>query len=62
MEARGVVNAVAFSPDGRTALTASARLDRAALGWSRPGSPGGAALKHEGAVNAVAFSPDGGPP
>ncbi|HKI31749.1 MAG TPA: protein kinase [Gemmataceae bacterium] len=52
------VEAVAFSPDGRTVLTGSfdntARLWDAATGQLR-GEP----LRHEGFVYAVAFSPDG---
>jgi hypothetical protein len=43
---------VAFSPDGKTVLTA--RLWEAGTG-----KPIGAALQHQGVVVAVAFSPDG---
>ena len=54
----GAVFAVAFSPDGQTALTGSD--DNTARLWDvKTGQPRGAALKHDGAVGAVAFSPDG---
>ena len=54
----GLVNAVAFSPDGQTALTGS--WDNTARLWDvKTGQPRGPALKHEETVNAVAFSPDG---
>src|SRR5262249_47527348 len=55
---RGVVGAVAFSPDGRTALTGS--HDKTAQLWDvETGEPLGPALGHQGEVRAVAFSPDG---
>ena len=54
----GPVNAVAFSPGGKTVLTGSddntARLWNVATGKSI-----GMPLRHAGSVNAVAFSPDG---
>src|SRR5262249_11760235 len=54
----GYVTAVAFSPDGKTALTGgedrTARLWDAATG-QRIGKP----FQHEGTVSAVACSPDG---
>ena len=50
--------AVAFSPDGRSALTGSARQHGAAVGRGhRPAARTGTAAR--GAVIAVAFSPDG---
>ena len=53
-----MVNALAFSPDGQTALTGSE--DKTARLWDvKTGQPRGAVLKHEGVVNAVAFSRDG---
>jgi WD40 repeat protein len=52
------VVAVAFSPDGRAALTGS--YDRTARLWdAATGQPRGEPLRHENWVNAVAFSPDG---
>ena len=54
----GPVHAVAFSPDGQTALTGS--WDNTARLWDvTTGQPRGTVLKHDGIVNAVAFSPDG---
>ena len=54
----GMVIAVAFSPDGQTALTGS--WDNTARLWDvKTGQPRGAALKHDEIVLAVAFSPDG---
>ena len=53
----GSVVAVAFSPDGLTALTGSS--DNTARLWDvKTGQPRGATLKHEGGVVDVAFSPD----
>jgi tetratricopeptide (TPR) repeat protein len=49
---------VAFSPDGRLALTGSD--DETARLWeTATGKPVGEPLRHEGVVEAVAFSPDG---
>ncbi|HEV3344184.1 MAG TPA: TIR domain-containing protein [Pirellulales bacterium] len=54
----GRVNAVAFSPDGRTVLTGGD--DKTAQLWdARTGQARGEPLKHDGSVYAVAFSPDG---
>jgi len=54
----GVVEAVAFSPDGKTVLTGS--FDRTARLWDvATGLPVGRPLVHQGFVEAVAFSPDG---
>jgi WD40 repeat protein len=52
------VNAVAFSPDGRTILTGSD--DKTARLWrTDTGKPVGKPLIHDDKVLAVAFSPDG---
>jgi WD40 repeat protein len=52
-----VVHFVAFSPDGRTAVTASP--DGTARLWDAyTGEPRGAPLRHEGGVMQAAFSPD----
>jgi WD40 repeat protein len=52
-----VVHFVAFSPDGRTAVTAS--LDGTARLWDGlTGKPRGEPLRHEGCVLQAAFSPD----
>jgi WD40 repeat protein len=52
------VQAVAFSPDGRTALSAS--MDGTARLWeTSTGLPLGAPLRHGGPVHAIAFGPDG---
>jgi WD40 repeat protein len=54
----GVVQAVAFSPDGRRVATASS--DRTARVWDREtGAPVCPPLRHAGGVLAIAFSPDG---
>ncbi len=54
----GSVRAVAFSPDGRFALTGSE--DNTAQLWdSETGMPIGKPLRHSDQVRAVAFSPDG---
>ena len=51
------VHFVAFSPDGRTAVTASS--DGTARLWDAlTGEPRGAPLRHEGGVMQAAFSPD----
>jgi WD40 repeat protein len=51
------VHFVAFSPDGRTAVTASP--DGTARLWDAlTGAPRGAPLRHEGGVMQAAFSPD----
>jgi WD40 repeat protein len=52
-----LVHFVAFSPDGRTAVTAS--TDGTARLWDAfSGAPRGAPLRHEGGVVQAAFSPD----
>jgi WD40 repeat protein/tRNA A-37 threonylcarbamoyl transferase component Bud32 len=52
-----LVHFVAFSPDGRTAVTASP--DGTARLWDAlTGEPRGAPLRHEGGVFQAAFSPD----
>ena len=49
---------MAFSPDGRTALTGG--QGNAARFWdAATGQPFGPVLVHHGFVDAVAFSPDG---
>ena len=54
----GQIQAVAFSPDGRLAATAS--YDQTARLWdARTGQPYGDLLRHGNAVHWVAFSPDG---
>src|SRR5262249_45680829 len=50
------VNAVAFSPDGRTVLTGSVAEVRL---WDAASGKEVAALPHHGYVSAVAYSPDG---
>jgi WD40 repeat protein/serine/threonine protein kinase len=55
---QGEVHAVAFSPDGRLALTASD--DSTAQLWSvATGQPARPALRHAGPVLVAVFSPDG---
>ena len=57
----GAVNAVAFSPDGRTALTASS--DKTARLWDvETGRPRGAAWKHEEWSMPWHSAPTDGPP
>src|SRR5436305_1254683 len=53
----GGVHAVAFSPDGKLALT-SGNDNRARLWDAATGKPL-AQLPHQGSVRALAFSPDG---
>src|SRR5262249_18570637 len=54
----GPVQGVAFSPDGRLALTRAA--DRTARLWEvDTGRPHGPPLQHDTPVTAMAFSPDG---
>ncbi|HJT77195.1 MAG TPA: protein kinase, partial [Gemmataceae bacterium] len=59
----GWVTAVAFSPDGRLALTGSASALEKGRGearlWEATTGKPVATLRHEGGVTAVAFSPDG---
>jgi WD40 repeat protein len=59
----GPVHAVAFSPDGKRALTGSGegrgQRGEARLWDTARGQPLGPPLPHQGAVTAVAFSPDG---
>jgi roadblock/LC7 domain-containing protein len=58
LQHQGAVNAVAFSPDGKTIATASD--DTTAQLWSATtGQQLGPPLQHQGSVTAVAFSPDG---
>ncbi len=55
---KDAVNAVAFSPDGKTVLTGSG--DKSAQLWeTATGKPLGPPLQHQNTVTAVAFSPDG---
>jgi len=52
------VDAVAFSPDGKTIATGS--WDKTARLWDpKTGQPIGPTIQHQGAVRGVAFSPDG---
>ena len=52
------IDAVAFSPDGKTILTGGD--DRVARLWDAvTGRPIGQPLVHQGTVFAVAYSPDG---
>ncbi len=53
---QGPVRAVAFSPNGQTALTASAKTVQ--LWETASGKPGGPHLQHEEAVSVVAFHPN----
>ncbi len=58
LQHQGRVEAVAFSPDGKTVLTGSG--DRTARLWdTATAKPFGAPLQHQGSVTGVAFSPDG---
>jgi WD40 repeat protein len=62
---QGVVNAVAFHPDGRTFVTAGGPVFRVQGGgearlWdAHAGQPIGNAMRHPSAVKKVVFSPDG---
>jgi len=52
------IDAVAFSPDGKTVLTSS--FDNTARLWdAASGKPIGLPIEHQSAVMSVAFSPDG---
>jgi WD40 repeat protein len=53
----GPVGAAAFSPDGKSVVTASGNTAR--LWASATGKPLGPPLQHQGRVEAAAFSPDG---
>jgi WD40 repeat protein len=53
----GGVNAVAFSPDGRSVVTGSD--DRSARIWETSSGKELARFSHEETVKAVAFSPEG---
>jgi WD40 repeat protein len=54
----GLVNSVAFSPDGQTIVSGSD--DRTVQLWDREGTPISTLFQgHEDSVNSVAFSPDG---
>ncbi|MBC8869737.1 MAG: protein kinase [Planctomycetes bacterium] len=58
-EHKRAVVAVAFSPDGKTVITASA--DKTAQLWVvATGKPLGDPLEHQGKLKVVAFSPDAG--
>jgi WD40 repeat protein len=58
LQHRGGVEAVAFSPDGKTVLTGSD--DKTARLWETgTGKPLGPSLQHEATVFRVAFNPDG---
>jgi WD40 repeat protein len=58
IENRGTINALEFSPDGKTVLTAGYR--KAVRLWdAKTGAQVGAPLEHPDVVAAAAFSPDG---
>jgi len=58
LEHQGVVNAVAFSPDGTRVVTAS--NDSTARVWdASTGKPVAPPLEHQDAMRTAAFSPDG---
>jgi WD40 repeat protein len=59
LQHQGPVLSVAFSPDGKAALTGSS--DKTARLWDvATGKPLGPSLPHPGAVVTVGFGPDGG--
>jgi len=53
----GIVNAVAFSPDGRYAASGSG--DRSVRVWEALTGSEIARMSHRGMVHSIAFSPDG---
>jgi len=55
----GAVMQVAFSRDGRLAVTASATDNGSAMVWEVPGGQEGVAIRHEAPLRSLAFSPDG---
>src|SRR5262249_14611412 len=59
-EHSGIIEAVAFSPDGKTVLTGGGMgMGQARLWSAADGTAIGQPLKHSLGVEAVAFSPDG---
>src|SRR5262249_24214666 len=58
LQHRGLVYAIAFSPDGKAVLTGA--HDRTARLWdATTGRPLGPPFRHDGNIFSVAFSPDG---
>jgi tetratricopeptide (TPR) repeat protein len=58
MKHRDEVEAVAFSPNGKTIVTGSTD-NTARLWYAASGQPVGRVMRHHGDVRSVAFSPDG---